>query len=268
MKSFEVSKKITNYITALADETDAVKKSKRFNEWLKLMARFHKYSYYNTISILMHQPGATYVMGFRQWKAVKRFVNKGESGIPILFPMWIKDREAADPDKKKLVFKVGYVFDITQTDGEPLDVMPDLPDTSDHQETFDALIAYAGTMGLTVNLDAPIRARGNTNVKDTINIRGDASIDAQAQILLHEIAHNACNHVPGEQAKRTVELEAESVAYVVGSMIGLPINGSSIYLASHDVTGELLKGAMDKIMQVSQKIYNEVIGNENGRHTD
>ena len=75
----------------------------------------------------MNRPDATHVAGFHQWNSYNRFVKRGECGIPILAPLWVK-QESEEPDENKLAlrgFKIVYVFDISQTDGEPLPEPPD-----------------------------------------------------------------------------------------------------------------------------------------------
>jgi len=74
---------------------------------------------------------ASFVSGFNTWLKCGRFVRKGEKGIPILAPMFFKDKKQAadgsEEETKRLWFKVVYVFDISQTDGNPL---PELPTKS------------------------------------------------------------------------------------------------------------------------------------------
>jgi hypothetical protein len=85
------------------------------------MARFHSYSFGNQLLIATQKPNATHVCGFRKWNEFNRYVRKGEKGIAILAPMMVKgkDDESA-PGPRLIGFRVVYVFDISQTDGEPL----------------------------------------------------------------------------------------------------------------------------------------------------
>ena len=92
------------------------------NGWkraLKFRQRFHNYSYLNTLLILAQRPNATLVAGYRTWQTSNRFVRKGEKGIAILAPLLVRDPD--DRDQLNLVgFKTVYVFDLAQTDGEPI----------------------------------------------------------------------------------------------------------------------------------------------------
>jgi hypothetical protein len=92
------------------------------------MARFHHYSFGNCMMIAMQRPDATHVAGFNRWKELGRFVKAGEKGIVIIAPMLFR-KKASDGDpattdeqdaEKLLRFKAVYVFDVNQTDGQPL----------------------------------------------------------------------------------------------------------------------------------------------------
>jgi N-terminal domain of anti-restriction factor ArdC len=115
-------KKITtdalDKLAALLDEGH----SDQLTALLKTMARFHKYSWHNACLIASQCPTATPVAGFQAWRTMGRFVRKGEKGIAIMAP--IIGRRDAEPDgtntRTVIGFRAAYVFDVGQTDGEPL----------------------------------------------------------------------------------------------------------------------------------------------------
>ena len=116
--------------------------SEKYKQYLRTMSRFHKYSVNNTMLIFMQKPDATLVAGFNKWRdQFKRHVIRGEKSIRILAPTPYtirKEREKLDPDtklpmrgpdgeilKEEVEIKVPRyrpvsVFDVSQTDGEPL----------------------------------------------------------------------------------------------------------------------------------------------------
>lgn len=107
--------------------------SENYTRYLETFSKFHNYSVNNTILILMQYPAATHVASFRDWnKKFNRVVKKGEKGIQILVPTpkkYLVDKEVSNPDGsisvkqeeyEKLFFKPGYVFDVSQTVGDPL----------------------------------------------------------------------------------------------------------------------------------------------------
>lgn len=70
----------------LEEGIKAVFTSERYAEYLKLMGKFHSYSFNNTILIQMQKPDATYLAGYKTWETLERHVKKGERGIMILAP--------------------------------------------------------------------------------------------------------------------------------------------------------------------------------------
>src|SRR6185437_9535377 len=99
--------------------------SERLKEYLAAMARFRRYSWGNVMLIASQKPNATHVAGFHTWHKLGRFVKKGEKGILILAPIIRKEADntaEAKPDESSVVigFRAAYVFDISQTDGQPL----------------------------------------------------------------------------------------------------------------------------------------------------
>ncbi|MEQ1731605.1 MAG: ArdC family protein [Vicinamibacterales bacterium] len=88
---------------------------------LRAMSRFHRYSLNNACLIAAQRPEATLVAGFHAWKGLRRFVRRGEQGIAILAPIVRRRKEAQDEDERAVVgFRPAYVFDVSQTDGEPM----------------------------------------------------------------------------------------------------------------------------------------------------
>src|SRR5438552_14092211 len=74
--------------------------SESFRRYLDMQARFHRYSYGNTMLILSARPDTTKVAGFRAWQRMNRFVKKGEHGIKILVPMTkkVENKESGEEE--------------------------------------------------------------------------------------------------------------------------------------------------------------------------
>ncbi len=116
--------------------------SEKYKSYLTAMSKFHNYSFNNTLLIAMQKPEATLVAGFKAWQNnFNRHVNAGEKAIRILAPAPYKikeERDKLDPvtgevmlDKDGMpqteevevripAFRVVSVFDVSQTDGEPI----------------------------------------------------------------------------------------------------------------------------------------------------
>lgn len=121
-------------ITAKATEISA---GPQWQAWLQTAAKFHRYSFKNQLLIMIQRPDATAVAGFNVWRdSFRRHVNKGEKGIRILAPV-TKRVEELDPSGKPVIVdgkpvrdtrmigvKLVSVFDVSQTNGEPLPQAP------------------------------------------------------------------------------------------------------------------------------------------------
>ena len=52
--------------------------------WLKFSSQFHRYSFGNSLLIMLQDPQATHVAGYQAFKAMGRQVRRGETGIKVL----------------------------------------------------------------------------------------------------------------------------------------------------------------------------------------
>ncbi len=140
-------------------------KSEALTAYLTTMARFHTYSFGNQLAIAKQKPTATQVAGFHKWLELHRYVKKGEKGIAILAPMILKrDKQNTDGTSESgprlIGFKVVYVFDLAQTDGEPLPDFEIAPH-GEPGELVERLKAHIEASGTPVTYDPGIApARG------------------------------------------------------------------------------------------------------------
>lgn len=270
MKTAELQGKIKDLVAKLANETDAARQSELFREFLRVAGMFHNYSWGNQLMIWSHRPTATRVAGFRTWQKLNRFVRKGEKGIPIFAPMIFKQKQAADAEglvteeKMRLWFKVVYVFDVAQTEGEPL---PALPQTcaGNPGRLESALLALAERHGIQVEFDATGDAQGYAE-KDGTHVVVSSSLNpaGRAAVLVHELSHCLLHFNKDRKVSlKQRELEAEAVAYVVGSHYGLEIP-SNFYLASYGVKAADLLESLPVIQKTAAEIINAVEADGSG----
>lgn len=254
MKTVDLMNKVESGLRDLADLTDEARTSDEVLTYLEFMAHFHDYSFYNTMSIYLHNPTATRVAGFTTWKKLGRRVRKGEKGIPILAPCFVrksKQNDEDDVEKSIAYFKVVYVFDVSQTDGEPL---PEAPIT-----------ASCGDEGLLPILEQVVAQHGVKLAYKTMRgshhgtsfggrIEVDARLDegGKVAVILHELAHELLHQNGRSTSRQQEELEAEAVAYVVSSHFGLK-TASANYLALWDIP-------TDQITDVFKSIHRGAIG--------
>lgn len=251
--SQDLSERIKGHIEELANATDASRISEEMLKYLETSARFHHYSLHNIWCILMTCPNATHVAGFQTWLKLKRFVRKGEHGIPILAPIIIKE-DTKDNENKSFLrgFKVVYVFDVSQTDGEPLPEPPDWKSPERNALLTERLMIFANSLGITVTekiLTGEVQgvSRGGSI---------DLAPEAGTSTLIHELAHELLHKKEDRTllSREVKELEAESVAYVVSRHFGLEVSGSPNYLALFGASSELIMKHLERISKTSAEI--------------
>jgi hypothetical protein len=248
--------RITKHIQELAQATDAARVSEEMQRYLDMSAKFHQYSPFNVWLILMEKPTATVVAGFHKWISMKRYVRKGERGIAILAPVLVPDvNEDGAPIEKLVGFKTVYVFDISQTDGEPLPEPPNWKSPEHDAILTERLLDFAATKGIIVNVkQLPGETQG-------VSLGGTIILTPQAgtKTLIHEIAHELLHHKQHEVTSQTIhELEAEAVAYVVGKHFGLDGLSSPNYVALYDVTAEMIMQHIERIRNTASDVIRAI----------
>lgn len=228
---------------------------------LEFRQRFHNYSYMNTLMILAQRPDATLVAGYRTWQASNRYVRKGEKGIAILAPLLVRNPD--DREQLNLIgFKTVYVFDLSQTEGEPIPQRESprlLADTPDHQAKLAGLhyrlAMLCASKGVRVSWDFQHEhALGVYRPRDKhIAIRPDLSHTQTFKTLCHEAAHMLLH--TGVEDRPSAELEAETTAFLVCHALGIDTSTYSFaYLASWTDTLEDLIAAGDRASKAATQI--------------
>lgn len=245
-------------LAQLADGVRALKESEAWTAYLDTQARFHRYSFGNTMLIASQRPDATQVAGFGKWLTLGRHVRKGEHGIAILAPMAHKVSGETPDDDRVIVsgFRAVFVFDVAQTDGDELPPVPCVRLDGDGC-ALDLLTAHAQALGFTVITDnAPNGANGYTDpIKRVIALRDDLSGAQQTKTLAHEIGHATLHATECALTRDERELEAESVAYVVTTALGIEADGYSFgYLASWGADDKAIRFHAGRIQKTASAI--------------
>ena len=263
--------------------------SEKYQIYLSTMAKFHSYSINNTLLIALQKPGATFIAGYQDWqKKFHRQVKSGEKGIVILAPCpqrFKKVREMIDEDTGLPVldeqgkvrqeevevvqpgFRPVYVFDYSQTTG------PELPglgveELTGEVERYEELIkALIDAAPVPVTLETfEGEAKGYFSpAENRIVVQKGMSQAQTLKTLIHETAHSLLHGKEvlvsdvGDEKKdrKTKEVEAESVAYVVSEHFGLDTSEYSFgYIAgwSSGRSMKELKGALTAIRKTSDFI--------------
>lgn len=268
--------------TRLAESVAALVTGEDWKRALTFAARFRSRSFNNTLLIAaahyaaytegrVPEPSPTYVAGFRQWQSLGRHVVKGQSGYGILAPVTGRYASAtpADPAswhrlgreerqapgevvKSRLIdLKPAYVWDVSQTVGDPLPEPPRPVLLQGEAPTglWDGLADQITAGGYELRLMSSAAAIGGANgltdfLTREVSVRVDMDDAAQAKTLAHELGH-CLLHAPASahaeagvaaeatMHRGTAEVEAESIALMVGAAHGIDTSAYTIpYVAT------------------------------------
>ena len=265
----------------------------QYQNYLKVMSRFHNYSYSNSLLIAMQRPNATYLAGYSGWqKKFKRHVLPGEHGIKIFAPAPVKkimEKERLDPDTnlpvldengdpvkdqvevKLPMFKVVTVFDVTQTEGEPLPKLGinDLTGKVPGYEDFLKAIRQTATVPLDFD-EIDGESHGYFSPSEQRIVIKEGMSEAQTlKTAVHELTHSRLHNIeqePGRQKhskkdRNTAEVVAESVAFVVCDHFCLDTSDYSFgYVGTWSSGKELpeLKASLQTIRSAANEIITEL----------
>jgi hypothetical protein len=259
----------------LAESLEAGK-SDTLKAWLTTMSRFHDYSFNNQMLIAWQRPDATRVAGFHAWKNFNRLVNKGEKGIMILAPVTrpvakVEEKDEQGNTKEKTIrrivnTKIVYVFDISQTHGEPLPEFARVKGdaAADHLPALKEFIA-AKAIELYFAEKLSGGAQGRSEGGRIGCVKGLTPAE-EFRTLTHEVGHELLHR--GERREQTTrrsrELEAEAVAFVVCTAIGLDARECSTdYIHLYRGNKQMLTESLQFIRQVSNEILAVLLPAEN-----
>ena len=241
-------------------------RSEALLKFVECVGRFHRYSWRNCMLIAIQNPEAIRVAGFRKWLELKRYVRKGEKGIAILAPVTYR-RTVADDDGSETTeagirgFRVVHVFDVSQTEGEPLPEFVRI--AGEPGELLDDLKSLVADSGIDLRYEAlPLRTKGRSE-KGAIVIAEGLTDAEHFAVLAHELAHEWLHD--GERRKVTTktvrETEAEAVAFAVCRSLGLDCSTrSSDYIQLYDGDKEVLAQSLALIQQTAARIINALSG--------
>jgi len=232
--------KMRDALTTLERGIAAILDGEEFARYLATLAHFHMYSPNNVAMIHAQRRDATHVAGYRAWRALGRQVKKGEQGIRIVVPHHARIALAEDDGQEQEVvagWGVGYVWDIDQTEGEPLAVPPIhgalTGDATVAAIVREELTGWLRREGVTLVWQETGRANGYYLPRTReIAIHRDLTGVPELKTLVHEAAHFAADHCGGVRWE-DAETVAEGAAYTVLSHFGLDTSGYSFGYVAH-----------------------------------
>lgn len=287
----------------LLTAVEALTAGEEWRRMLTVAARFPTYSANNVLLIGVQRPDATRVCGIRTWNSLGRRVRKGEKGIAILAPCLYRPRpgepgartaaEAARPrsrgpqparpepppaaaeDRRREPrelrgFRVVHVFDVAQTEGDPL------PEVAPRMLTGEAPRLLTARLVETIRGDGYGVQRGPCGGANgytdfaarTVRVREDVADAQAAKTFAHELGHIRAEHrtrflaAPGSSlgCRAQAEVEAESIAYLITCAAGLTAEAYSVpYVAGWSGGNtDLLREAATRVIGTARTILDDL----------
>jgi len=260
----EQAKQIANKAIEQLSQALERGQSETLKTYLAAIGRFHRYSLRNVMLIASQNPKSTHVAGFHTWHKLGRFVKKGEKGILILAPVVRAkksgpEKTETDESSTPVGFRVAYVFDISQTDGQEL---PELGSVNgDPCEYRDRLGKFVTDQGIALEYSQDISPARGTSAGGKITLLPGQTPAEDFATLAHEVAHELMHRDDrrSSTSKRSRETEAEAVAFVVCQGIGLETGSAARdYIQLYDGDAKLLAECLEHIRQTATHILNAI----------
>jgi antirestriction protein ArdC len=254
------------------EETLKQGKSDALMKYLATMSKFHRYSLRNLLMIWQQNENATMVAGFRAWQKLGRTVKKGEKGIAIFAPMPFKKKAEdgngqkaktsepkSDEGAQMMGFRVVHVFDVSQTEGDPLPETAKVTgDIGDNLERLKNIVTNSGIELVFESIDGGAcgySAGGKIVIEESLN-------DEHAfQVLAHELAHERLHQGErkGQTTKKVRETEAEAVGFIVANAFDLDATSHCAeYIQLYDGNSDTLRESLKHIQSTAQWIVESI----------
>lgn len=203
-----------------------------FKALLEMKALMPNYSFRNLIVAKAQLPVVRFIAPFKRWEELGRKVKKGQTAIRIFAPRFkkVEEEEIEYGEKHKLIgFVAVPVFDVSQTDGEPLPI-----DRYKIQLDGDCSEARKIIQMVEDISDCPIHS-GETGAANgfysqtehSITVSDKLSMNHRAKTLVHEYVHSQCHQIGDRSSAKEREVVAEGCAFVVCNYFGLDTSNYS-----------------------------------------
>lgn len=273
----------------IAELTDKLEKgvkelfeSERYKNYLRSMSKFYQYSFRNSLLIFLQNPASSMVASFTSWKRdFQCNVKKGEQGLKIFCPAPYRvEIEKTDPNTGKPVldengkavkeekivqgYKVGYVFDVSQVEGNVPTLVKTLTEDVDNFNLLMSAVKHISPVPIGFE-DISGGAKGYFHkTENRIAVQKDMSESQTLKTMVHEVAHSILDNVEAEEKglypkdRESKEVRAESVAYVTLQAFRINSEDYSFgYVASWSSGKEVEE--LQNNMSIIQKTSNQII---------
>lgn len=267
--------KFKEYQKRLMEGVKKVLNSGEFQEFLTFAAKFRKYSFGNSILIWSQRPDATNVAGIKTWNSLGRKVKKGSKGIAIFAPMFGKKKRIRretniENEEESLVgFKAVYVWDVSQTEGEPLPEMEVGKIESNGCDASFLLEKILASSPVPVTFEHFSDKRGVYMIKEErIVVSSSLNPVEQCKTLLHELAHHLALSSDlkedfSSEGRSSHEILAEGAAYMACRNLGVDSSGYSFsYLAAWGQNLKKVFSCGDGMKKIAVRLIEMIEGSD------
>jgi hypothetical protein len=244
-------------------------------------AKFHRYSPQNRLLIACQlidrgvQPDGL-TASYKTWEKIPAIdggrcqVAKGEKAMWIYAPMATTRRVIDDTTGDETVvagkvrgFKPVAVFHQSQLEHAPALVEPPMPELLQGPDApmrvWDAVAAELSTAGFTVGLVERGRGvswNGQTDfTRREVRVHDDLAPAQRLKTLLHEWAHTTMGHDQPGLDRRVMEVEAESVAYLLCERVGVDSQQYTVpYVTGWAGSVDVVKSTAERVLATSSKL--------------
>lgn len=234
-KKIDKNKKTKEVFNKIVDGVNNIVSSGEYEKFLKFSKNFKNYSFNNIVLIFSQMENATQVAGFKTWEKMGRKLKKGAKGIQILYPIKkkfntkIDGQESLLDDKNErkdekiieyFTYRPTYVFDISQTTGDPMPLEEKLLNSNNMTDFFEFLKSYSPFPILFKDNIGNKQGYYNPEKKHIV-LKESLSIDDKVSTLLHELTHAFYDDYNYKEERDLSETFVESVAFIVSDYFGL-----------------------------------------------
>ena len=286
---------IDEQLAALAEKLDLPETTEEIKKVLEFQANFYRYSFNNQMFLFFQAKERDYyleqVASFQYWTKLKRgskknvSIRKGEHGfcvlVPVEYTLYERDEEGnfvlnqehekipmLDENgniKKGITFKLGYVFDVNQTNAKEIGIYKKLAyrnsESDINSKVFDKLLESVKNT-YDVNFDFKNLGAAGGYYKQSenlivINNSPDKTTANRISTLFHELGHFLMHSNDEDIAREKAEGEAEGFSYILSSFFGIN-NKSELYIKSWGNNAEEFKATMENISNTAKKAMNDL----------
>ena len=255
----------------LTAQVATLAESENWKAWLRFARIVRRRSFSNQMLILAQ--GGTHCLGYRQWETLGRHVVKGAKSIKIFGYstkriVEVDEATGEESTSSRVIYPVLSVFDVRDTDGEPLPEQPAIYlEGDDVAGLFDQLADFITAQGWDVALE-DIAQDGLNGYTDgqARQIRVDSKMAPAMRVktLLHEISHALLHFDEGStrEHRGVIETEAESVAYCAGGLLGLDTSAWSIGYVAGWAGGDvdLIRSVAGNVLRAVNALADAMLG--------